>query len=366
MRRLPVFLAALTLGAVALATAPTSPAGAQTARPEFITGTGDHTAADVETYDATGHRLSGFYAFSGTPGARVASGDVDGDLQPDIVVGTGQGVASQVSVFGLDGTWKFSFSPYGGFPGGVNVGVGDVDGDNVDEIVTAADAGGGPHVIVWDWVAKGAPPAPDSGAAADGSVQAKYGWYAYDANFHGGVNISVADVVGSARADVVTAPGAGGGPHVRIWDLGSGAPVENAGWMAYAPSFTGGVRVSAGEIDGARAVVTGPGAGGGPHVRLFNTSGGVTHEFMAYDTAYHGGVNVLLSTAQGGDLGHVITAPASWGGPHVRAFTSSGQVLWEFMAYGGHPINGVTLARVPQNGTSNNTNQNGSTSSSGG
>jgi fibronectin-binding autotransporter adhesin len=263
-------------------------------------------------------------------------------------------LASQVSVFALDGTFKGSFSPYGGFPGGVNVGVGDVDGDTVDEIVTAADAGGGPHVIVWDW----------NNSAH--TATAKYGWYAYDPGFKGGVNISVADVVGSTRADIVTAPGAGGGPHVRIWDLGTGAAVENMGWMAYAPSFTGGVRVSAGEIDGARAVVTGPGPGGGPHVRLFNTSGMVSHEFMAYDTAYHGGVNLLLSAAQGGDLGHVITAPASWGGPHVRAFTSSGQVLWEFMAYGGNPINGVTLARIPQNGTSNNTNQNGSTSSSGG
>jgi hypothetical protein len=353
-RRLPVFLAALTLGAAALAAAPTTSAGAATPRPEFITGTGDHTAADVEIYDATGNRLNGFYAFAGATGARVAAGDVDNDLQPDIVVGTGAGVASQVSVFGMDGTFKGSFSPYGGFPGGVNVGVGDVDGDTIDEIVTAADAGGGPHVIVWDWNNN------------THTATAKYGWYAYDANFHGGVNISVFDVVNSTKADVVTGPGAGGGPDVRVWDLGSGTPTIDGEWMAYAPSFTGGVHVSGGEIDGARAVLTGPGAGGGPHVRLFTTHGALQHEFMAYDTAYTGGVNVQLSTAQGGDLGHIITAPASWGGPHVRAFTSSGSVLWEFMAYGGHPINGVTLARVPQFGSSNNVNQNGSNSSVGG
>ncbi|HVV38029.1 MAG TPA: hypothetical protein VHC63_15570 [Acidimicrobiales bacterium] len=350
-RRLPVLLAALGLGAAAFGGFPTS-AGAAAGRPEFITGTGDRSPADVELYDAGGNRTNGFYGFGGaSTGARVAAGDVDGDLQPDVVLGTGAGVASQVAVYSQTGVFMGSFSPYGGFAGGVNVGVGDVDGDTVDEIVTAADAGGGPHVIVWDW------------NTAAHTATAKYGWYAYDPNFHGGVSVSVADVVGSGRADVVTAPGAGGGPHVIIWDLGSGAPVASAQWMAYAPGFTGGVRVSAGDIDGARAVVTGAGPGGGPHVRLFSTNGAVKSEFMAYSTAYHGGVNVLLSTAQGGDLGHIITAPASWGGPHIRAFTSSGSVLWEFMAYNGVTMNGVRLGRIPQLGSSNNVNQGGSNSS---
>jgi hypothetical protein len=352
-RRIPLLLAALTLGAAALVGGPAGSAGAQTAQPQFITGTGDHAAADVELYDSTGHRTSGFYAFPGNTGARVAAGDVDGDLQADIVSGTGAGVASLVAIRGLDGSVKGSFSPYGGFPGGVNVGVGDVDGDTVDEIVTAADAGGGPHVIVWDWNAN------------THTATAKYSWFAYAPGFKGGVNVSVADVVGSSRADVVTAPGAGGGPHVIVWDLGSGSPMPNAQWMAYDPSFSGGVEVSAGEIDGARAVLTGAGPGGGPHVRLFSTNGALKCEFMAYNPAYHGGVNVLLSSAQGGDLGHIITAPASWGGPHIRAFTSSGSVLWEFMAYNGVTMNGVNLGRIPQNGSSNNVNQNGSSSSSG-
>ena len=113
-----------------------------------------------------------------------------------------------------------------------------------------------------------------------------------------------------------------------------------------------------------RSVVTGPGAGGGPHVRVFSTHGVLKHEFMAYDTAYHGGVNVIFSTAQGGDLGHIITAPATWGGPHVRGFTSSGMELFGFMAYGGATLNGVTLGRVPQLGSSNNTTQNNNGSNS--
>lgn len=354
MRRSSLVLAAVFLAGAAVSALPVTPAGAltQPIRADFVTGTGDGTAPHVVIYGASGQALNGFLAFSGmgNTGARVASGDVDGDLQAEIVVATGRGVASRVEVREMDGTLRGSFAPYGAFPGGVNIGVGDVDGDTIDEIITAAGPGGGPHVIVWDWT--------------NGVATAKYGWMAYSEGFTGGVNISVHDVVNSTKADVVTGPGAGGGPHVRVWDLGSGSAVEDAGWMAYAPNFTGGVKVGAGEIDGMRAVVTGPGAGGGPHVRHFSTHGALKHEFFAYAANYTGGVNVILSTAQGGSLGHIITAPATWGGPHVRGFTSSGSELFGFMAYNGNPINGVTLARIPQLGSQNNTNQNNGSNSS--
>ncbi len=46
------------------------------------------------------------------------------------------------------------------------------------------------------------------------------------------------------------------------------------GFFAYNPSFTGGVRVATGDVngDGAAEVITSPGQGGGPHVRVFDGS----------------------------------------------------------------------------------------------
>jgi hypothetical protein len=345
----------MALVAAAFVAGPVSSANGQTARPDFLVGTGDFMDPQVLVYDSGGTallRLAPGDGGIGATGARVASGDVDGDLAPEIVVGTGPGTASMVFVLGMShGERMGSFSPYGAFAGGVNVGVGDVDGDTVDEIVTAADAGGGPHVIVWDW--------------SNGVATAKYGWYAYEPGFHGGVNLSVSNLVNSARADIVTAPGAGGGPHVRVWDLGSGLAVEDAGWMAYAPTFTGGVSVGAGEIDGRPTVVTGAGPGGGPHVRVFSPDGAVRSEFFAYAPTYSGGVNVMLGAVQGADAGRVMTVPASWGGPHVRAFTSSGSELFGFMAGFGPEVNGLSIAPVPQTGTSNNVNQDGGSNTSG-
>src|SRR5262249_61718723 len=103
---------------------------------------------------------------------------------------------------------------------------------------------------------------------------------------------------------VVTGAGAGGGPHVRLFrvtDLATGTVVPiGPGFLAYDVGFTGGVSVAA-TTDGAGRllIVTGAGPGGGPHVRVFQvtdlTTGAVTQlggGFLAYGLGFTGGVSV--------------------------------------------------------------------------
>lgn len=353
MRSSRTILAAVALAGAAALTSPIHSAAAASSTPMFLTAPGNGESPDVHVYDGTGNQLGAFNAHAGNTGARLAAGDVNGDLKADYITATGPGVASQVVVRGQDGVVLGSFSPYGAFAGGVYVASGDVDGDTKAEIITAAGEGGGPHVIVWNL---------DNGQATPAMS-----FFAYDPSFKGGVRLAAADLTGSTKADLVTATGPGGGPHVRVWDLGSGSPVEFSGWYAYPGSWTGGVNVGAGEIDGTRTVITGVGPGGGPHVRLFSTRGELRSEFYAYAANFGGGVNVALSTPVGGDLGHVIVAPASWGGPHIKSMTASGATVGQFFAYAASVINGVNIAAVPQLGSSSSVNQNnGSNSGSNG
>jgi hypothetical protein len=55
------------------------------------------------------------------------------------------------------------------------------------------------------------------------------------------VRVAAADVNGDGVADVITAAGPGGGPHVRVFDGQTNA--ELLSFFAYNPGFTGGVWV---------------------------------------------------------------------------------------------------------------------------
>src|SRR5262249_59958700 len=68
------------------------------------------------------------------------------------------------------------------------------------------------------------------------------------------------DVDGDGLADIITAPGPGAAPLINAFS-GSGL-VSLASFFAYAPQFTDGVFVAAGDVDGDRAadIITGGGA----------------------------------------------------------------------------------------------------------
>jgi hypothetical protein len=67
------------------------------------------------------------------------------------------------------------------------------------------------------------------------------GFFAYAPTFTGGVRVASTDFNMDGRADLVTAAGPTGGPHVRI--LSGVGFTELRSFFAYSPSFTGGINV---------------------------------------------------------------------------------------------------------------------------
>jgi hypothetical protein len=162
----------------------------------------------------------------------------------------------------------------------------------------------------------------------------------YDPNFKGGVNVAAGDVTGDRKAEIITGAGSGGGPHVRIFD-GSGNPI-GPGFMAYDPAFHGGVNVAVGDTDNDNMgeIVTGAGPGGGPHVRIFDGTGNpLGPGFFAYDPHFTGGVSVAAGTNR------IVTGAGRGGGPHVRLFDGAGNPSGGgFFAYDGAFLGGVWVA----------------------
>lgn len=86
----------------------------------------------------------------------VAIGDVIGDTNPDIVVGSGPGVSDLVRVYTVDGSEQRSFAPFGdGRKNGVSVIVVDADNNGSQDLLTYSANTSGP-IRAWTAKAKNA------------------------------------------------------------------------------------------------------------------------------------------------------------------------------------------------------------------
>lgn len=252
-----------------------------------------------------------------------------------VATGAGPGGGPHVKLFkpsnGQNVISFFAFAP--SFSGGVNVAMGDLDGDGVLEIIAAAGPGGGPHVRVFT----------DHGVPID-----KWSFFAYDTAFTGGVNVGVSDVDGDGDDEIVTAPAGNGGPHVKVWNIVSDKAALKAQFFAYDPNFTGGVSVAGSYLDETanEGIVTGAGPGGGPNVKTFNASGTVS-SFFAYDPLYRGGVSVASQYSENADnIDEILTTSMSGRG-HVRSFFTNGASgAVSFFAFGPGIETGGVIASI--------------------
>lgn len=169
---------------------------------------------------------------------------------------------------------------------------------------------------------------------------------AYDPRMPSGVWIAAADVTGNGRAEIVTGAGDGGGPHVRFFDGLTGQ--VKAEFFAYDQRATCGARVALGDIDsdGVPDVVTAPGTGVEPLVNVFNGRGlRPMASFLAYDRAFHGGVYIAAADVTGNGRAQVATGAGTNGGPHVRLFDPlTGGTIGDFFAYDRNFLGGVRVA----------------------
>ncbi len=89
-------------------------------------------------------------------------------------------------------------------------------------------------------------------------------------------------------AEIILSPRSGNS-YVAVYDFRGNQRLRFA---PYNDNFKGNTRIIASDLnrDGFTDIITMPGAGAGPHVRIFNRNGSMLTSFYAYESLNSGGV----------------------------------------------------------------------------
>ena len=279
-----------------------------------------------------------------------------------------------------------------GFAGVTDLSAVDLGGDGINELVVSYGFNDFPEVKI---------------LRLDGSLVNS--WHPYARGFEGQVNVVGGDVDGDGKVEIITAPGEGGGPHIRVFD---GYGNVETGFMATEQTYRSGVEVALGDVtgdgkkdiicslieagkysvkffdntgrtvlpaitiddgevlsplkvtafdltgDGKAEIVVGSGLGNLPQVYVYDQSGALLSKFLAYGENFRGGVDMAVMRMAEENV--IVTSPGFGGGPHVRFFNWKGEARepGKFFVYpegfrGGINLvtgnfgGGATLAVIP-------------------
>jgi extracellular elastinolytic metalloproteinase len=208
---------------------------------------------------------------------------------------------------------------------------------------TGVDAGNAPAVQLYD---------------RDGNPGLRV--LAFDPGMTAGVRVASADFTGDGIPDVVAATGPGVLPEFRVLDGTTGRVIFSSRPFE-GESFTGGLYVAAGDMDGdgRPEIAVSPDEGGGPRVILYRGLGFIqVVSFLGIDdTSFRGGARVGMADLNGDGRADLLVSAGFGGGPRVAGFDGAQLVLGvqkklfnDFFAFEPGLRNGVFLTGGDVNG----------------
>lgn len=288
----------------------------------------------LQAFDAlTRQKIYTVNAFADTRGVQVALGDVNGDRLPDIIVA--QATGGRIRVFDGKTGQQFTtaigqFTPFPGYKGRLFVASGYVNNDAFADIIIGSGPGRKPLVRV---------------VSGQSPSKVLASFLAYPGGFRGGVRVAAGNLNGLPGDEIVTAPASRRTVDVRVFQANGARLAE---FRAYDLPFKGGAYLAVGDLtgDSIADVVVGP---GGPNtglpVKVFSgtsLTGGPVTQFTPFP-GYQGPVAVALTDVTGDGLLDLVAAQGP-GGREVKLFNQTGVEIDSFFAYDPSFAAGMTVA----------------------
>lgn len=243
-------------------------------------------------------------AFKG--GAVALSGDIDSDGEREIIAAPGKNGGPQVRIFSFDGNLKKQFFAYDKkYRGSLALAAADINGDGSAEILTAIASNNKNQVKIFN----------GQGELLSTIILPGEKWASVP-------SLVAQDIDNDGQVEIIVGRGLGSLPQVEIFDkLGN----KEVGWLAYAKTFRGGVRLAVGDVDGdgIKEIITSPASGKG-QIRVFSQAGRVKGQFFAFESSGRGGASVAAANIDSTPGEEIIVGAGVGREAEVRVFRKFG------------------------------------------
>jgi len=317
----------------------------------LITGAGSGGGPHVRSFTTSGtvetnpNKLMA-YGTDYRGGVRVATGDIDNDNIDEIITGTGENGGPHLRVFEKDGTQRgIDFFPFdSSFRGGMDVASGDFDGDGKEDIAVSQFSNGQAWVKVYRY-----------NTTKD---------VLFEQNVFGtpecGATVAMGQLDSDANKELIVGAGNGCSSQIVAYDYqanDTAGTKKSISFYAYDTAIKAGVDVSAGDVDGdgKDEIAASRLKDSLPYIYVFryNTDHTQLASFKAYGD-FQIGANVEMADIDSDGLAEVVTGAGPGGGPQLRAFEYDGtaiSALNKAFAYDSGFRGGVDVAAYNPNGS---------------
>ena len=313
----------------------------------IVTVPANNAPAHIRQFDLTGHLeetelAEPLFAFDNENfrgGANIATGDVDGDTQDEIIVAPAQGMKPIIEIYDKDGEKKLIeyISHSSDYMGGVDVAAADLDGDGMAEIIAVNT----------------------SVTETDRDV-ARVKVYKYDIgrtlitefNAFGGAiaggRVTAGDIDNDGLPEIIVSANNHGGPIVRAFEMdGSPRPTQ---FFTFHTDYHGGIDVAAGDVDGngkKDEIAVIPLANEISKVKIYRWRDDqyIVSEFKAFSNREYGG-NIEMGDIDQDGIDEILVGTQQPVLSRVKAFEADGTLISsiKFYAYPKIMQIGVSVA----------------------